>query len=91
MPMETQAVGYSPAGFQTLSPVAATFLTPPPGARIALLSASVAAVSWRDDGGVPTATVGIIIPAGTTMQYTGNLAAIQFISATGTLNVSYYK
>jgi hypothetical protein len=91
MPFETAAVGYTPMGFQTLTPVAATFLTVPVGARIALLSATTGAVSWRDDGGVPTAAVGIQIPAGTTMQYTGNLSALQVISATGTLNISYYR
>ena len=91
MPMETTPIGYTPMGFQTLSPVAATFLTPPVGARVAIMSATTAAVSWRDDGVAPTAAVGIQIPAGTTFQYTGNLATFQAISATGVLNVSYYR
>jgi hypothetical protein len=89
MPMETAAVGYTPVGFQTLTPAAATALTPPVGARIALIC-GVAAVAWRDDGGVPTATVGMLIPAGTTFQFAGNLAAIQVISS-GVVNISYYR
>jgi hypothetical protein len=90
MPMETAAVGYTPVGFQSFTPAAASLLTVPIGARVALISTGASAASWRDDGGVPTATVGILVPANTTFQYTGNLAALQIICA-GLVNISYYR
>lgn len=63
----------------------------PVGARMAYLTAATAAVSYRDDGGVPTASIGVSIPSGTGIFYTGSLPAIQFISATGAINAAFYK
>lgn len=58
----------------------------------ALISCEAAAVRWRDDGGVPTASVGMPLAAGVTLQYDGDIARIRFIqqSAGAKLNVSYY-
>jgi hypothetical protein len=89
MPMETNAVGYQPLGFVQMNPVAATLLTPPAGARVALINA-VGALSWRDDGVAPTATIGMLVAAGGTFQYAGNLFALQLISASA-VNISYYR
>ncbi len=56
-----------------------------------------ASVNWRDDGGVPTGAEGGGVPMLDTdppFEYTGDLAAIQFIEASGstpTLQVSYYS
>jgi hypothetical protein len=63
----------------------------PPNATMAYLTAATLAVSYRDDGGVPTAAIGVLIPAGTGILYTGTLSALQFISATGILNVAFYR
>lgn len=90
MPMETNAVGYSPAGFVQMTPTVATLVGPmPTGARVALINA-VGALSWRDDGVAPTATVGMLVAAGGTFQYTGNLSALQLISAAA-VNISFYR
>jgi hypothetical protein len=82
-----------PLGYQQL-PVAAVAvgLTVPVGARLALIQAETADVRWRDDV-APTATVGMRLENGSSFEYSGNLAAIQFIRRTGAsavLNISYY-
>lgn len=58
----------------------------------ALITPLTAAVRWRDDGVAPTATVGMPLAAGVTLQYDGDLTRIQFIQNGGTaeLNISYY-
>jgi hypothetical protein len=59
---------------------------------IAMIIAETAAVRWRDDGVAPTATVGMPLAIGATLQYDGDIGAIQFIEQTAgaKLNVSYY-
>jgi hypothetical protein len=58
----------------------------------ALITPETQAVRWRDDGVAPTASVGMPLAAGVTLQYDGNLKNIQFIEQTGSakLNISYY-
>jgi hypothetical protein len=58
----------------------------------ALITPLTAAVRWRDDGTAPTASVGMPLAAGVTLQYDGDLNKIQFIQNGGTaeLNISYY-
>lgn len=60
--------------------------------RIAIITPEGQGVRWRDDGVAPTATVGMPLAAGVTLQYDGDLTQIQFIqqSATAKLNVTYY-
>jgi len=80
-------------GYQQITNLsAATGLTIPVGATVALIQAETQDVRWRDDGTAPTASVGMIIGAGTTLPYTGNLYAIKLIQATASakLNISYY-
>jgi hypothetical protein len=59
---------------------------------IALITPETQAVRWRDDGVAPTASVGMPLAAGVTLQYDGDLKAIQFIeqSASSKLNITYY-
>lgn len=59
---------------------------------IAIITCEVAGVRWRDDKIAPTATVGMPMSAGVTLQYDGDLNSIQFIqqSAGAIVNVSYY-
>jgi hypothetical protein len=58
----------------------------------ALITPLTAAVRWRDDGVAPTASIGMPLAAGVTLQYDGDLTRIQFIQNGGTaeLNISYY-
>lgn len=59
---------------------------------IAMITPETQGVRWRDDGVAPTASVGMPLAAGTTLQYDGDLTKIQFIEQTASakLNISYY-
>jgi hypothetical protein len=60
---------------------------------IALITPETQAVRWRDDGVAPTATVGMPLAAGVTLQYDGDISRIRFIEQTAgaKLNVTYYS
>lgn len=90
VPSVTSGIAGVPAGFQQLSPAAATGLAVPTGATLAVI-VSTASFTWRDDGEDPTATDGMVWPPNTPLFYAGNLGAIKVIQATGTVNVSYYR
>lgn len=62
-------------------------------ARKALIQATGQSVRWRDDGTAPTASVGMVLAAGDSLVYEGDLSAIRFIQTTNSavLNVSYYS
>lgn len=83
-----------PLGFQQISSLAAAqHITPPKDARVALIQAVTQNVRWRDDGTVPTASIGMQAVAGEApFLYTGDLAKIQFIEETASaeVNISYY-
>jgi hypothetical protein len=59
---------------------------------IAIITAEAQAVRWRDDDVAPTATVGMPLAAGATLQYDGDLTKIKFIEQTASakINVTYY-
>ena len=61
--------------------------------RIAIITPEAQAVRWRDDGVDPTATVGMPLAAGVTLQYDGDLSQIKFIEQTSgaKLNITYYS
>ena len=59
---------------------------------IALITPETNKVRWRDDGTNPTASVGMPLAAGVTLQYDGDLKKIKFIEQTASakINISYY-
>jgi hypothetical protein len=59
---------------------------------LALITAETQAVRWRDDGVAPTASVGMPLASGATLQYDGDLTKIQFIEQTASakINITYY-
>jgi hypothetical protein len=59
---------------------------------IALIVAEGAAVRWRDDEVDPTASIGMPLAIGVTLQYDGDLGKIKFIeqAASAKINISYY-
>lgn len=61
--------------------------------RAAIIQAEGDNIRWRDDGIDPTSSVGMLLPDGADIFYTGNLYAIKFIETTGSgvLNISYYE
>lgn len=60
---------------------------------IALITPETQGVRWRDDGTDPTATVGMPLAAGVTLQYDGDLRKIKFVEQTASakINISYYS
>jgi hypothetical protein len=92
---------YQPLGFAQItitgSPqtFAAAGVTVPTGARLAVMTVDAANVRYRDDGTAPTASIGIQLSSSATQpyEYSGDLAAIQFIAVSGSplLNVAFYK
>lgn len=60
--------------------------------NFALITPEGQAVRWRDDGTSPTASVGMPLAVGVTLQYDGDLSRIKFIeqSSGAKLNISYY-
>lgn len=80
-------------GYQQITGLStAKALTVPVGATMALVSPDTQDVRWRDDGTNPTASVGMPLVVGTTLNYDGDLNRIRFIETTASavLNVSYY-
>lgn len=84
------------AGNQTLSvgTAADVLLTVPVGATHALLTVDTGGgdIRYWEDGSSPSATAGLLIPAGAAAELT-NLATIKMRSTTGTVvtNVSYRR
>lgn len=70
------------------------------GIGLVVIQVDGGVVRWRDDGQAPTASAGMILGSaaavvgdfGGELDYTGEIAKLQFISAAGTpiLNISYY-
>jgi hypothetical protein len=93
-PVVTGAGGAS-LGYQQISAAtlaAATGLTIPTGASIAVVRVDTAPVRWRDDGTAPTAAIGMQMLSTDPPFMFDNLASLKFILASGSpvLNVSYY-
>lgn len=89
----TYTSAFPPRGFvQLTSLAAATALTKPDGAQRASIQAETQDVRWRDDGTNPTATVGMLLKANSTLDYAGDLTAIKFIEVTASakLNIAFY-
>ena len=63
------------------------------GASFAMIQAQDQDVRWRDDGTDPTTTAGMVLAAGQSLNYYGDLSAIKLIEATATakVNVAYYR
>lgn len=80
-------------GYQQITSLsAAAAMTVPSGATVALIQAETKDIRWRDDGTNPTSSVGMILPAGTSVFFTGSLSAFRAIetAASAKLNISYY-
>jgi hypothetical protein len=80
-------------GYQQITSLSsAQALTVPSGATMALIAPETKDVRWRDDGTAPTASVGMPLVVGTTLNYDGDLNRIRFIQteASAAINISYY-
>lgn len=91
----TVRAGLKPLGYQQLTGLSAAtaFTNPPAGAKIVVISVETQAVRYRDDGTPPTASVGMPVAAGTTIEYTSqDFTKIKFIQQTAgaIVNASFY-
>ena len=86
-----KAKGYQ----QIVNPGSSTALTVPSGSQYAMFNVEGAnGIRFTDDGTTPTASVGMLLTAGTNYWYTGyDLADVRVIAggAAGTLNILYYS
>lgn len=90
-------------GYQQITVLtAAVGLTIPPrqqganfveNAKVALIRPQTQGIRWRDDGIDPTATTGMPLAAGETLEYDGQLSRFRMIeqAASAAVNVSYYS
>ena len=88
--------GLTALGFEQITALSSSAaLTVPSGATIAVVQAEGVDVRWRPDGATtaPTASVGMLLPAGAERVFDGGLSAVRFIqTASGAVvNVSYYQ
>ena len=88
----------TPVGYESLDDVSAVkALSPPDGARVAIIQAIDNAVNWRDDGTNPANgnQGGMQLASGDSFLYVGFLNAIKFIESAGgstaDVNIMYYK
>lgn len=65
----------------------------PAGANSVYLEAETAGIRYRDDGGAPQASVGMIIASGAAIYYVGPPSGLRFILQTGSplLNAAFYR
>jgi hypothetical protein len=79
-------------GYEQITDVSAAVALKPKDAFFAVIQAETKNIRWRDDGVDPTATVGMLLKAGDTMEYDGDLNALRLIEteASAALNVAYY-
>jgi hypothetical protein len=84
-----------PVGFARVFPLTVATALPaaPAGTKVALIQAEAQNVRWRDDGVNPTAATGMVMTAGDSMIYSGDLSAIRFIESVvgANLNVTFYR
>jgi len=64
----------------------------PSGVIFAWIQAETQAVRWRADGVNPTASVGSVIAAGATLEFSGDMTAIRLIEVTASakVNIVYF-
>lgn len=83
----------TPLGYEQLSIDTVTYLNVPDDALIAVINVEAQAVRWTDDASWLDADTGMLVQAGVTFDYTGNLPSIAFtdVVSGAILNVSYYR
>jgi hypothetical protein len=98
-PAQSQGLTYAPLGYCQLTSLGSSVLLSscsggiPSGASLAVIAVEGAGIRYRDDGTAPSATVGMPVASGTTIQYSGTLSAVRLIqqTTTATVNVLFYR
>jgi hypothetical protein len=89
----TQEVGRECTGYFQVTSLDTVKGVPGPGGSGALLQAEDQVVRYRADGVDPTADIGMMIAAGETIWFAGDLSKLRFIqgAATAILNITTFK
>jgi len=89
----TADAAVEPAGYRQLTSLSSVSGVKIGDGRVALIQAVNQNVRYRDDGVDPTASVGMVIFAGQSIWYTGDLRKVRFIEeASGAeVNILAYK
>jgi hypothetical protein len=86
---------YTPQGYEQITNLttAVGFSSIPGAAKYAFVTVSGANVRYRDDGTAPTSSLGMPVPVGSQLQYSGTLSAIEFIqeSTGAVLDIAFYS
>ncbi len=98
MPSSTSDAERKPEGYrqQTISTTSIALTSVPSAATYAIISVATQGVRWRDDAGVPTASVGMPVAAGGQIVLRSrvsieNFRVIRSGAADAELNISYYS
>ncbi len=67
--------------------------TIPANSRIVLIQAEAQNIRWTDDGSAPTASVGMILVANSTLIYSGPMSSVKLIQVAGggIVNLTFYQ
>jgi len=91
---QTFEVGSSKASYvQVTSLGSAVALPKATIGRRALIQAEDQDIRWRADSGTPTSAIGMLLAAGETIDFIGDLTQLRFIEAVGgaTLNATIFR
>jgi hypothetical protein len=82
-----------PAGYRKITSLSSAKGVQIGEGRVALIQAIKQNIRYRDDGTDPTSSEGMVLFAGQSIWYTGNLRAIRFIEETAgaEVNILAYK
>lgn len=92
-PLLSVDVSPEPVGYRQLANLDTATAIPntPPNACRAIISVSGAPIRWRDDGTPPTSTVGMPIAAGETVEFLGDVSALQLIGSGAVVDIALYR
>jgi len=91
---QTFEVGSTQAYYVQVGTLTSAVYLPRGGAgRKALIQAEAQDIRWRADGNDPTAAIGMVLAAGDSIEFVGDLTKLRFIEAVGgaTLNAIVFK
>lgn len=93
MAMGIRDENWKPNGyFADATITSSTALTVPSNSRMAIIQAITDDIYWTDDGTTPVdTTTGMLLAAGDSFMYLGDLSAFRCISDAGAIRVSFYK
>ncbi len=83
-----------PLGYEQITGLSSVkTLSPPQGARLAIIQTVNQAIRWRPDGVSPDASTGMVLGAGLDFPYPGDLASFRMIemAVSAEVNVAYFK